>query len=340
MEKMTSFPPGTGPFQFVEWQPRQRVVLQRNDQYWGPKAPLDKLVLRPVKEATVRFNALVAGDVDMTERVPYEWVKEITKGRTKGIRFAKANLAGLNALIFNVAGPPFNDRKLRLAVAHAIDRREILHAAFEGLGEPNDQKYPKGHTWYFEGLPWPPHNPEKARILLKEAGYQGQAIPIITSPEATDQTMAVTLQAQLKRVGVAVKLETLEVGAYNARQIKGEFAFRFRGGDFYPDPWTTYGRDLLCEEDLKKRVSNNSGFCDRETEALLKRAEIEVDPAKRREMFRRILWRVAEEVPEIFIGYVPRFFAYRDHVKGFSTDDAGRFRWSGGGLNTTWVDRR
>jgi len=338
-DKPNRFPPGTGPFQFVEWQPRQRIVVERFDGYWGPKALLDRVVFRPVRDATVRLTALRAGDVDLVERTPLEWVRQVVDGKLKGIVYSEASYADIRALLFNVADPPFNNKKLRQAIAMAMDKREILHAAYLGFGTVNDQKYPKDHAWYFPGLPWPSQNLEKARALLKEAGYKGETIPIITSPEGSDQTMALTLQAQLKKIGMNIALDTLEVSTYNERDRKGEFAFRFRGGDFYPDPWTTYGRDLRCEPDLRKRISNRSGYCDKEMEGLLTKAETELDPGRRKALFKQILTKAADEVMEIFLGSIPRFFTLRDYVKGFATDDAGRFNNPEGGLSHTWLDK-
>ena len=78
------FPPGTGPFKFVEWQPQQRIVFDRFDDYWGRKAFVDRVVLRIIPDTTVSFTALRAGDIDMTERAPYEWIKEIRDGKSKG----------------------------------------------------------------------------------------------------------------------------------------------------------------------------------------------------------------------------------------------------------------
>ena len=339
VDKPTRYPPGTGPFKFVEWQPRQRIVFERYDEYWGEKALVDRLVLRPVRDATIRLTALRAGDIDMTERSPLEWAKQVDEGKLKGLVAVKAPYADLRALLFNVADPPFNNKKLRHAVAYAINRKEILNAAYLGFGEPNHQKYPPNHTWHFSGVQWPPYDLEKARTLVKESGYKGEPISIITSPEGSDQIMAQTLQAQLKKIGVNLALDSLEVGAYNVRERKGEFAMRFRGGDFYPDPWTTYGQDLRCEADLKKRNANTSGYCDKEMDALVNNAETELDVNKRKALFRRILTKMSEDVPEIYVGFVPRFFTMRDYVKGFTTDAAGRFMSLHGGLTHAWLDK-
>lgn len=123
LSKIDSFPLGTGPFKFIAWKANQHIVLERFDNYWGHKALIDRLVLRPIKNATVRFTALRAGDVDMVERTPYEWVKQVEKGKIKGVWYAKASHATLRIFSFNSSSPPFNNRKLRQAVAHVLTKR-------------------------------------------------------------------------------------------------------------------------------------------------------------------------------------------------------------------------
>ncbi len=331
-------PPGTGPFRFVEWKPKRRIVFERFDDYWGHKAFVDRLVLRPISNSTVRFTALRTGDVDIVERTPYEWVKMVVKGKIKGVGFGKAPYAGFRRLSFNLAAPPFNNKKLRQAVAHALNKEEILRAAYFGFGEPTDQKYPKGHTWYI-AVPAPSFDLEKAKALLKEADYQGQTIEILLRQGEDQMTEGTVIQAQLKKIGVKVKLDVNDYSAYNARQRRGDFDFVIRGGSFDPDPTLVYGPDLMCV-DLKRRISNYSGYCNKETEDLLKKAETELDPNTRRAQFKQVLTNIGEELPFLPIGYVPRFFTMRDYVKGFSTDARGTFRSWGRGLNYTWLENK
>ena len=337
MDKPPKFPPGTGPFKFVELQPQQRMVFERNDDYWGQKAFVDRLVLRPVANATVRFSALRAGDIDMIERTPYEWVKQIVEGKLKGISFIAAPYAGYRRLVFNVPAAPFNNKKLRQAVAYAIDKKEILHAAYFGFGEPADQIYPKGHAWYIDGISSPSQDLNKARALLKESGYKGEIIEFVT--QQGEDVEPTTLQAQLRKIGINVNVKILDYGAYTALQRRGEFTFDFMGSGDYLDPSGAYGPNLMCELDLKKRTANDSGYCDKEMEALVKKAESEMDPAKRRALFKQIVTKLAEDVPELPVGFVPRFFAVADHVKGFTTDGKGALRPWGGGVNHAWLDR-
>jgi peptide/nickel transport system substrate-binding protein len=322
----------------VEWQPRQRIVLDRHEEYWGQRPHVDRVILRPIPDPSVRMTALRAGDVDMAEKAPYEWVRQIADGRVEGVRTVEGPHGLLRLILFNVADPPFDDRRLREAVAHAIDKEEILHAAYFGFGRAADQKYPPGHAWHIEGIPARPRDLERARALLQEAGYRGEPIGILVSQGAFRESEATTLQAQLRRIGMNVRLDVLEAGAYTDRQRKGEFAFMVYGGSFVPDPWSTYGTDLLCEE-ASRRGENIAGYCDEEMDALLRQAEAEQGLERRRELFRAILTRIARDLPHLYLGFVPEYYALRDPVRGFSTNGLGHFMHYGGGLNYTWLDR-
>ena len=179
LRKPPTFPAGTGPFKFVEWQPGQRIIFERHEDYWGHKAYVDRVVMKEIGDATVRFTALQAGDVDLIERTPYEWVQQIVQGKIRGIGVAKAARAGARNLEFNVTDPPFNNKKLRQAIAYALDKKEIMQAAYFGLADTADQRFPTGHTWHFSDVRAPQFDPNKAKALLKEAGYKGETLELM-----------------------------------------------------------------------------------------------------------------------------------------------------------------
>src|SRR5207237_586911 len=129
-DRPAAFPPGTGPFKFISWQPRQHLVFERFPGYWGQVSNAERVNIRPIEDATVRMTALRSGDVDIIERAPYEWVQQIKDGKLPGIGLTEAKTAGYRRLVFNVADPPFDNPKLRQAVASAIDMKEVLQAAF------------------------------------------------------------------------------------------------------------------------------------------------------------------------------------------------------------------
>ncbi len=332
------YPPGTGPFKFVEWKSKQRIVFDRFDDYWGHKAYVDRVILRPIPNSTVRFTALRSGDIDIVERAPYEWVRAVADGKIKNINVVKAPYAGFRRLYFNVADPPFNNKELRQAVAHAMNKKEILLAAYFGFGETTDQKYPRGHTWYFDGVPSPSYDLEKAKALVEKSGYKGKTLTIMLRQGEDQATEATVLQAQLKKIGLKVQLDVLDYGSYTDRQRKGDYSFMFFGGGYDPDPTLVYGPDLTCVNP-KRRISNVAAYCNKEVEALVKKAETELNPTKRRALFKKILTQVNEDLPYIPVGYVPRFFTLRTHVKGFTTNASGDFRPWGRGLNHAWLDK-
>jgi peptide/nickel transport system substrate-binding protein len=339
LDKLPTFPAGTGPFKFVEWQTKQRTVVERFDDYWGQKAYLDRVVFKPIEDSSVRFTALRAGDVDMIDRAPYEWVREILDGKIKGLAFAEAPTADFRAVTFNMAAPPFDNKELRRAFGYALDKKELLEAAYYGFGNQGDQKYPKGHAWYFEGVPFPSYDPDKARAALQAAGYTGQPITLILEQSKEIQAAGAAIQAQLKKVGINVVFDLVDYSTYVERQRRGEYSFKWSGGSFDADPWGTYGPDFTCEADRSKRAENNSGHCDPELDALMERGKTELNQERRRETFRQILNKLADDLPQINVGFVPRYYVFGDFVKGFSTDGEGHIMHHGGGINFVWLDK-
>ena len=263
--KPSKYPPGTGPFKFVKWEPKRRLVYDRIDNYWGHKAFIDRLIERPVRNDTVRLTALRAGDVDMAERIPYEWVDRILGGKLKGIFATKATVGGFRQIMFNVASPPFN----------------------------------------------------------------------VKSP---NQAEATTLQAQLKKIGMNIEIKSFDSGAAAALSRVGKFAFKNTGGrGMYPDPSSAYER-LRCEQNPKKRTINNIGYCYKELDVLLNKAAIEVNPDKRKALFKWIVTIVNEDLPVLYLGVVPRFWGLRERVKGFASGSQ-YWIWWGGGVNYVWLDK-
>jgi peptide/nickel transport system substrate-binding protein len=338
LRKPTTFPPGTGPFKFVEWQPGQRIVFERNDDYWGHKAYVDRVIMREIGDNTVRFTALQAGDVDLIERTPYEWVQQVVQGKIKGIGIAKAARAGARNLEFNVTDPPFNNKKLRQAIAYAVDRKEIMQAGYFGLADTADQRFPNGHFWYFKDVTMPQFNPEKAKALLKEAGYKGETLELMGNRGEVADVEGAAIQAQLKRIGVKVELKILERASALEMRRQGKYMFKLAGGSDYPDPLPAY-TEYACEPDPRKRRMNESGYCDKEYDALLKKAESEVDIEKRKAIFKQIVAKLADDTPLVALGFTPRFFTFREHVKGFVTNGGGDFQPWGAGLSHAWIDK-
>ncbi len=185
----------------------------------------------------------------------------------------------------------------------------------------------------------PSYDPKKAAALLKEAGYKGETIEVMLNEGEAAETEATVLQAQLRRVGMNVQLKVMDRGAALELRRKGQYAFKFAGGSYDVDPLKAYV-GLKCEPARKvTRIRNEPGYCDEEFDRLYKLAEKEVDDRKRMELFSRMVAKAKADMPELDIGFAPRVFAFRDYVKGYTTNAEGDFRPWGGGLNHVWLDK-
>ncbi len=337
VDKPNAFPPGTGPFKYVSWTPKQQLVVDKFADYWGQKANVDRVIVKPIEDATVRITALRSGDVDMIERTPYEWVDQIKSGKLQGIGLAEAKTAGYRRIVFNYADPPFNNLKLRQAVSYAIDMKEIQQAAYNGFGQVADQKYPKGNKWYVEGVPSFPTDLDKAKQLVAESGYKGEPLEMVIENASDVQTVAATMQSQLKRVGINVTIRTLEFAAQRELIQKGQFTVDFMGTNYYDDPFTTYA-ELLCENP-RNRITNYAGYCNQDVDNELHQLQKELDPAKEQALLKDILTKEHTDMPQAMGLFVPRFYAFRDVVKDFQTDDDGNLITDGGGLNYAWLNK-
>jgi peptide/nickel transport system substrate-binding protein len=339
-EKVDVFPPGTGPFQFKEARGLGHVVLARNPNYWQKGLPyLDQVVFRTSEDPTVRFTNLRAGDLDLIERAPYVFVRQVESGAVPNIKATAAPYAGFRRLIFNVAEPPFDNVKLRQAVAFAIDRKEYLQAAFWGYGTPTQQRFPGDSPWHVK-LPDRERDVAKVKSLLKEAGAAGGVEIEFLGRRGTDSEYQV-IQRQLETAGIKVKVLLLEGAAFRERQRRGTYQLGLFGGDYPDDPADTYPPEYACDEEAtkaKKRTRNWPGYCNPELDRILSQAATG-ELKKRQELYAKATRILFDDAPDISLAYVPRFFAFHEKVKGFTTDADGRFSAGTFGVTKTWIDR-
>ncbi|MGH8545291.1 MAG: ABC transporter substrate-binding protein [Gammaproteobacteria bacterium] len=337
-----AFPPGTGPFAFKNWDTRVQTVLVRNKNYWQKGLPyLDEVIFKPVDDGNVRLSSLRAGDVQMIERTPHSYASKIKSGAIRGIKAVEARAGGFKRLIFNVLEPPFNNRSLRLAVAHAIDKKQYLQGAFWGFGTPTDQRYPPGHPWFVK-MPQIKRDVSKVKALLKEAGV-GSDFQVELLGQKGDEAEQQILQQQLASAGIKMKINLMEYGVYRENQRQRTWQMIIFGGRIQPDPHLIYGVEYICDEaeqaKLKRSTRNLAGYCNKEVDALLAEAGRITDVQERRKLYAKAIRQITEDVSEVPLGFYPRFYAHSDKVKGFVTDDTGSINATRFGILKTWIDQ-
>jgi peptide/nickel transport system substrate-binding protein len=203
-------PVGTGPFKFANWVQGDRVELVKNQDYWGEPAKLDKVTFKFISDPTAAFAAMMAGDVDAFPVFP---APENLAQFEADPRFSVivGTTEGETILAMNNARPPFDDIRVRHAVAKAIDRKAIVEGAMFGYGTPIGSHFAPHHPAYVDLTGRNAYDPAAARALLAEAGHpDGFKTTLALPPPPYARRGGEIVQAQLRAVGIDAEIVNME----------------------------------------------------------------------------------------------------------------------------------
>ena len=191
-------PAGTGPYKFVSWTVGQKVELAKNASYWGPKAKLDRLIIRPIAANTARLQALQTGDVNAYDLAAPQDVPSITGNSSlKVIKRPAFNVAYVG---INSARPPFNNKLVRQAVAYGLDRKSVVDNFYYGTGTVAEQFLPKGLFGWTNKVTKYPYDPDKAKALLRQARADAAGQGRVLVPDGRVAAVHAGPEAQLRGV--------------------------------------------------------------------------------------------------------------------------------------------
>ncbi|MGH7832408.1 MAG: ABC transporter substrate-binding protein [Candidatus Binatia bacterium] len=336
--KFPTMPPGTGPFVFKEWRSGSHATFERFKDYWQKGLPyLDRVVFKPIPDDSARLAGLRAGELQIINRVPSQWVVKIQRGEIRGVKIEASMYSGLRELYLDVVRPPFDNVKARQALAYAIDSQQIVEGAYWGLAAPSQERFHKGSPWHF-GFPERKRDLAKAKALLQEAGYKGEKITFI-SRQGQEEVQFIA--RQLQEAGFNVAVEVLEAGAYRRRGRTGDFHLKPGGGDSMLDP-DQIAVEFMCDEEAIKnrhRENNATGYCNKQVDKLFDEAKVTTDLKKRRELYRKAFVILHEELPEIFLAFEHRHFGVHSDVRDFASDANESFNIIEGGIYKAWLAR-
>ncbi len=241
-------PVGTGPFKFDRWVEGDRIELSRNPDYRDPDAiRLDRVTFRIIADPPAQVAAVLAGDVDAFPNIG----APETLARFEGdSRFAVVvgTTEGETVMGVNLRREPFSDVRVRQAIAHAIDRQAIVDGAMFGFGTPIGSHFAPHNGAYADLTGMYPHDPDRARALLAEAGYaDGFEMTFKLPPPSYARRGGEIIQAQLAEVGIRAELEPVEWAQWLEQVFRGydydmtivshteplDIGIYARGGDYY-----------------------------------------------------------------------------------------------------------
>jgi peptide/nickel transport system substrate-binding protein len=219
-DKLRLNPVGTGPFEFVSYEPKQKIVTHAYDHYWGGKPKIGRLEELFLPETAPRTLALVKGDVDMIEGAAVPgWFASLKKQKPDAI-FDYGRPGRTWALFLNMTRKPLDDIRVRQAIAHAIDQTAWM-TAFGDFVEPMYGLSPQGFygSLQKEDIPpdWPyTYAPQRSRALLAEAGLpNGFAIDVFISEREEYKTNLLIIQEQLRKIGIQINMRLVDHTSYH-----------------------------------------------------------------------------------------------------------------------------
>jgi len=327
-------PVGTGAYKFVEWKPNQEVILEANPDYWGVKPKIKRVVVRNIKDNSQRLAALKAGEIHGMEGLNPDDVKVVKGDPNLQVLLRPTNTTGYVAFNFKVK--EFQDKRVRQAVAHAINKKAIVEAFYGGTGLVATQFQPPSLWGYNKELKDFEYSPEKARDLLKQAGfpnglseitwedgkkeplvfwYMSRSRPYFPAPKEIGEAIA----ADMAKIGIKAQLQTVEWANYLDKRKNGQLPIYMLG-------WTGDNGDpdnFLCYFFCQPGSSREAFYSNKVLADLLLRAATLTTQGERARLYRQAEQMIHDDAPRLFIANNQPPIALSKKVKGFVPNPTG-----------------
>jgi len=322
---------GSGPFKFVEFVPSQRVVLEKFDRFFIPGRPLlDRIVVNINPDPQNLLIGLERGDIHMLpfanepndlKRIKANPKLQLTERGFEGI-------GALNWLAFNTERQPLSDRRVRQAIAHAIDKNFITKALHAGFSQPAHGPIVASSPYAVADLVKYPLDLKKAAALLDEAGLKAGAggerfkltVDFIPGSDAMQKNVAEYLRSQLRKVGIAVEVRAApDFPTWAKRVASRDFDMTMDIVFNWGDPVIGVHRTYLSSNIRPVIWTNTQAYRNPEVDRLLGEAGKIVDPVKRRAYYATAQKLITEDVPIAYINLVPYHTAAVQRVGNLPT---------------------
>ncbi len=320
-------PVGTGPFKFVSWVNGDKIDLERFEEYHGEPAKVKYVTIRNLSDNTTRTIELESGGVDIAYDIqPSDVARVEENSELTLLRDMNLSTAYVG---FNTEKAPYDNLLVRQAINYALDMDTIVDVVYEGVGAPSNG--PLGpNVWASnQDLEQYGFNIEKAKELMKEAGYEnGFKTTIWTNDNQQRMDIAEIAQNQLKEIGIEAEVKVVEWGAYLDGTANGEH-------DMFILGWVTvtgdpdYGLYALFHSSQMGAAGNRTFYSNDRVDELLDEARVSADPAVREAAYKEAQKIIRDEAPWIFTWSGENVSGTRANVKGFSQHPAGHHKLSG-----------
>lgn len=333
-DDIANHPVGTGPFKFVQRVPGQKVVLEKNADYWGGAPYLDQVIVSIITDAQARMAAIRSGDVDAVLDVLPDQVATYQKDSNINVVFQQGPHIyywGLNCR----EGPTAN-KAVRQAINYAWNRDALTKDLLLNLAAPAISPVPPNNPASPPNRPPYTYDPDRAKSLLQSAGFpSGFSMTLQFGDQGNNEQINTLIQSDLKKVGIDVKLVKLEYAASVAALSKGIPSAHGAVQTFgtASAALESYLDSMFYSKSQPPNGNNRSWYVNTDVDKLLDAARPISDPQKNAEGYRKALDQIVDDAPWLWLFHNKTAFAIRKRVHGLDVPSSIWFD-----LKTVWVE--
>jgi peptide/nickel transport system substrate-binding protein len=319
--KQAERPTGTGPFKFEDYKEDQEVVLTSFDDYFEGASSIKRLAVRIIPDNSTRESELRKGSVDLAINADFDPVTVESLQKAPGIKVEMTDGTNITHLGVNLQDPILKDRRIRQALAYAIDRDAIIRDVLRGQASLARSVLPPSQWAYDPNVTDYKYDPDRARRLLAEAGKSSLKLSLKTSPVSVSRKIGEAIQEQMRRVGVEIELQSLERQKLTQDMTEGNFQLYLNtlvGGNQNPDIF----RLVYSSGAIPPNGQNRSRYINPQVDKLLNEAQT-ASRDRRKDIFSQVQKILAEDLPQIYLWYTKTIVIYRDRISNVKVDPSG-----------------
>lgn len=316
-------PIGTGPFKFENWAKGSSITLVKNPDYWGEEVALDKAEFRIIPDAAAAIPALLSGDVHAFSNMPAGDALPQIESDPR-FKVVIGSTEGETVLAINNKKEPFDKLEVRQAIAHALNRDEIIAGTFSGLGVPIGSHFAPHHPAYVDLTGTYPYDPNRAKELLAEAGLpDGFSATLKLPPPSYAREGGEIIASELRQVGINLEIIPLEWADWLEQVFKGKDYDLSIVSHVEPNDIEIYSRP-----DYYFQYQNP------EFNAVMEELEVTTDEAKRNELYGKAQRILAEDAAVGFLFQMPKVGVWDARIEGMwenwplSVADLTKVHWT------------
>jgi peptide/nickel transport system substrate-binding protein len=316
-------PIGTGPFKFEEFIEAQELRLTANQQYFAGAPSVASLRVKIIPDNSTRESELRKGSVDLAINADFDPITVESLRTAQGLKVDTINGTNVTHLGVNLEDPILKDRRVRQALAFAIDRDAIIRDVLHGQARPAYSILPTSQWAYEPNLEKYPYNPERAKALLDEAGLTAQPrmkLSLKTSTVSVSRKISETIQEQLRRVGVTLELQPLERQKLTEDMRNGNFQLYLNisvGGNQSTDFFKFAYSSQSIKNGQNRSRYNNPGM-----DKLLAEAQA-ANRDQQKQIFSQVQKQLAIDLPQIYLWYPATVVVYNGRIGNVQLEPSG-----------------